>query len=270
MQLTRTPSLARSLDSVLAMPWTAERIALERMRFRYCVGGFTVVEVMYTIEPPPPLRMCGSTRRVRRTAEKRVTPTAFCHAASSRSSKRPGGGPPAFDTRMSIVPNLSTAVFTSFWQPASDPTSATVHCTSAPVFRCTSSAAARIAASSRLHITTRAPSRANSSATARPSPLLEAATIATLSRRPRSIGLSCHHAAKRRSCRSAVARRGACLSHRRHRVGDRFRARADAVANRGQLLLALEWPALVPGLVRPSVGALAVEHERLHPGWMDH
>src|SRR6266576_3061841 len=265
MQLTRTPSLARSLDSVLAMPWTAERIALERMRFRYCVGCFTVVDVMYTIEPPPPLRMCGSTRRVRRTAEKRVTPTAFCHAASSRSSKRPGGGPPALDTRMSIVPNLSTAVLISFWQPASDPTSATVHCTSAPVLRCTSSAAARIAASSRLHITTRAPSRANSSATARPRPLLDAATMDTLSRRPRSTGLSCHHAAERRSDRSAPARRRPCLSHRGRRLGDRVRP--SAYANGDRRHIAVERSDVVLGMVRTSVSALAVEHALLQPGW---
>src|SRR5207302_3182101 len=220
---------------------------------------------MYTIEPPPVLRMCGRTRRVRRTAEKSVMPTAFCHAASSRSSKRPGGGPPALETRTSIVPNLSTAVFTSFWQPSAVPTSATVHCTSAPVLRCTPSAAARMAASSRLHITTRAPSRANSSATARPSPLLDAATIVTLSRRPRSTGLSCHHAAKRRSDRSTIAGRRARVSHRRDRLGDRVRPSAYADGDRRHI--AVEQSDVVLGVVHPSVSALAGEHELLHPGW---
>ena len=45
-QLTRMPSFARSLDSVFAIPWTAARMAFERMRFRYCVGWRTVVDVM--------------------------------------------------------------------------------------------------------------------------------------------------------------------------------------------------------------------------------
>ena len=193
-------------------------------------------------------------------------PTAFCHAASSRSSKRPGGGPPALETRTSIVPNLSTAVFTSFWQPSAVPTSATVHCTSAPVLRCTPSAAARMAASSRLHITTRAPSRANSSATARPSPLLDAATMVTLSRRPRSTGLSCHHAAERRSDRSADPGRRARLPHRGDRLGDRVRPRPRAIGGR-RYRVALARPALVLGMVRPAVGALAVGDERQRSRW---
>src|SRR5256885_1321446 len=49
------------------------------------------------------------------------------------------------------------------------------------------SAAASIAPRSRAHIATRVPSRANSCATAKPSPWLAAATSATLPRSPRSV-----------------------------------------------------------------------------------
>ena len=184
---TRIPSFARSAEIVFSMPWTDARIAFDRMRLRYCVGWRTEVEVEYTIEPPRCLRMIGSASRVRRTAEKSVRSTAFCQAASSRSSNRPGGGPPAFTMRMSTVRYFATAVCTNDSQPSLVARSAAIGRTSPFVLRTISSAAAVMAPSSRLHIATFAPSRANSSAIARPRPLLAAATSAILPERPRSI-----------------------------------------------------------------------------------
>ena len=43
--LTRTPSAARSFESVFSIPWTEERSAFERMSVTYAVGMRTVVEV---------------------------------------------------------------------------------------------------------------------------------------------------------------------------------------------------------------------------------
>src|SRR5438477_3538089 len=132
--------------------------------------------------------MYGSTRRVSRTADMSVSSNALAHASSPRSSKRPGGGPPAFTKRMSIVPWAAWAVRTNVSQPSRvERSAATGSVVLLPVERAMSSAAFVIAASSRLHIATFAPSRATSSATARPSPFEAAATSATLPRRPRSM-----------------------------------------------------------------------------------
>ena len=100
---TRMPSRPRSVASVFAIPVTPVRTALERMRFRYWEGWRTVVLVMNTMLPFD-RRRCGSASRVSRTAEKSVSSTARSHAVSSTSSKRPGGGPPAFETSASSPP----------------------------------------------------------------------------------------------------------------------------------------------------------------------
>src|SRR5687767_1931168 len=185
---TRIPSGARSFESVFSIPCTAARIAFDRMRFRYCVGWRTDVEVEYTIEPFD-FRSSGSASRVSRTADIRVSSTAACHFASSRSSKRPGGGPPAFTMSESMAPNFATASRTKRSQPAVVARSATIGSVCAPVLSATSRAALPIAPSSRLHMATFAPSRPNSSAIARPSPLLAAATSTVLPFSPRSISL---------------------------------------------------------------------------------
>src|SRR6266542_2681350 len=202
---TRIPSFARSADIVFSIPCTDARIAFDRRRLRYCVGCRTDVEVEYTIEPLFCLRICGSARRVRRTAEKRVRSTAFCHAASSRSSNRPGGGPPAFTIMMSRAWKDPRAFWTNTSQPSRVARSAAIgRMFLFPVFRWMSSAAEAIADSSRLHIATFAPSRANSSAMARPSPFDAAATSATFPLSPRSIG----HRVPRRSPAATGGRPG--------------------------------------------------------------
>jgi hypothetical protein len=91
---------------------------------------------------------------------------ALRHAASSRSSKRPGVGPPAFATRQSTVPKREMAEVTNRSQPSAVLRSAATANVSAPVSFARRAPVAAIFAWSRLQIATRAPSRANSSATA--------------------------------------------------------------------------------------------------------
>ena len=65
-----------------------------------------------------PSRRCGSAARRTRTALHSVPSSAFCQAASSRSSNRPGGGPPELTTSRSSPPNASTAADTAAAGPS--------------------------------------------------------------------------------------------------------------------------------------------------------
>src|SRR5581483_10921050 len=102
------------------------------------------------------------------------------HCSSVSSSSRPPGDEPAHVTRMSMRPNFPSAAFTArstssllLMSPA---TAITSRCVIAVISRAVSSSGCSV----RAVMTTLAPSRASSSATARPMPLLAPVTSATL------------------------------------------------------------------------------------------
>src|SRR5205085_10557164 len=99
---------------------------------------------------------------------------------------------PAFVPSRSTCPACSCACATNNSTSPSRVTSARTPTQRVPVSPVIRSAAARARASSRPHKNTRAPSRANSRAAAKPIPALPAATKATRLFKPKSIGQSLH------------------------------------------------------------------------------
>ena len=188
---------ATSFASVRANPVTAARTLLDRMRLS--TGCFTAIDVTLMMRPQRRSFIPGSTARVNSTTLSRFCRTASCHASAECDSNGPAGGPPPFVTRMSMRPNLRVAASTIRATSAGLLTSPVIASTSPPCARIASAVPCN-AASPRAHTTTRAPSRASSSATARPSPRLDAATSATLPPRPRSIATSCENSCR---CRPA-------------------------------------------------------------------
>src|SRR5215831_6607559 len=106
------------------------------------------------------------------------------------SAKLFDGGPPALATQISSRPKCAAVSATKRATSPGTVTSRARVKTSEPVSPRTSAAAASSVDAVRAHNATFAPSRAKPSATALPSPWLPAATMATRSLRPRSIGLS--------------------------------------------------------------------------------
>ncbi len=150
-------------------------------------GCFTDVDWIPTIRPHRRRRMCGTTSRRKRTKFSMVTSNACRQSSSVNSQNVPRAGPPELLTSTSMLPNRSTVAATTLPMPAAVVRSAGTARTSALVARLISSAADRSSSSVRAQIATRAPSRASASADALPSPLLEAATSATLPSSPRSM-----------------------------------------------------------------------------------
>src|SRR5690242_10930251 len=102
------------------------------------------------------------------------------HWSSVRSSSSPPGELPAQVTRMSIFPNRASVASTHRCTSAVTLMSPAMGTTSRPVAAQISLAAFCSGSALRAVITTSAPSRARSSATARPMPLLAPVTKATL------------------------------------------------------------------------------------------
>ena len=161
---------------------TAARTLFERMRLS--TGCFTAMDVTLMMRPHRRSFIPGSTARVSSTTLSRFCRTASCHASAEWLSKGPAGGPPPLVTSTSICPNAASAGghhAPHVVRPA--------HVGDHRVHLCAglarmASAVSRSAASPRAHNTSRAPSRPSSSATARPSPRLDAATSATFPVRP--------------------------------------------------------------------------------------
>jgi hypothetical protein len=149
-------------------------------------GSFTELDWMPMIRPQPLARMCGLTSRTKRTKLSVTVSSAASQSSSLRSSKLPIVGPPELSTSTSTPPKRSTVAATTPAIPSAVRRSAGAVRTSACVSRRISSAAASRSAAVRAHSVTRAPSRASASADALPSPLLDAATIATFPPSPRS------------------------------------------------------------------------------------
>ena len=104
-------------------------------------------------------------------------------SSRDQSDHIPGGGPPAFVTRMSGAPAASITARC----PSGVVTSAATASTDTPWARRIASAAASSASAPRALTTRSHPAAASASAQPRPSPLEEAQTTALRPRMPRSI-----------------------------------------------------------------------------------
>src|ERR1035438_5089813 len=119
----------------------------------------------------------------------RFSSAAACQSSTLVSAKLFDGGPPALATQMSRRPNCAAVAGTKARTCSYTVTSTARVNTSTPVSRRISSAVASSVDWVRAHSASFAPSRARPSATALPSPVLDAATSATRSFSPRSIWL---------------------------------------------------------------------------------
>src|SRR6478752_7721799 len=133
-------------------------------------------EPIFTIDPPPATRMCGSTARDISHRPFTLMSKVWSKSSSLRDSAVPGSSTAALLTRTLICLNLSSVADTSFSTLPTLLTSALTAKQSPPI-----SAAARSSFSlSRPAITTFAPSRTNAVAMALPIPLPPPVMIATL------------------------------------------------------------------------------------------
>src|SRR3989449_3940368 len=113
---TRIRSFATSRASVFKAPTTPRRREFERTRLS--IGWRTDIERIATTAPPPRSRIEGKQARTSRTVLWNVNSQPFVHWSSAKASKPPGGGPPAFGTRMSTPPNEPTALSTKAFTPS--------------------------------------------------------------------------------------------------------------------------------------------------------
>ena len=110
-QFTVIPSGPSSRESVFAQPVSPGRIVFESARF--AVGSFTAAEVMQMIRPPALFRICGRQSSTRRTAGTSSSSNARSSWSALNSEARVAGGPPEFQTTMSMPPNASRVRSTS-------------------------------------------------------------------------------------------------------------------------------------------------------------
>src|SRR6478672_24455 len=155
-QLTVIPCGPSSRARLFAQPVTPGRIVFESAR-------------------------CGSASRTSRTAGRSRSSNAASRLSSVISAALPGGGPPEFQTTMSIPPKASRVFETSRSRSAAFVTSPRT--ASAPIRSASNSSCSRLRAS----MATLAPSSASASAEPRPRPDEAPQTIAVLPRRPRSM-----------------------------------------------------------------------------------
>src|SRR5581483_950063 len=131
--------------------------------------------------------MCGMTSRQKYTALRKLALMARCQSSSEAARNPFAGGPPAFVTQISTLPNLfATAATNAATAVASVTSTASVKTSTLCCLRIFCAAAAS-ACSFRAHIARRHPSAANASAVASPRPWLDAATKATRFLIPRSM-----------------------------------------------------------------------------------
>src|SRR5687768_13104196 len=187
MLLTVIPKLATSFARDLAKPVTAARRLFESIRFS--TGCFAAIDVMFRIRPQPRSFIPGKQSRDISTTFMRTPAAAWSHCSRDSSSNVPEGGPPEFVIRMSICPNRSIPCSKTRTMSSGTVMSAGIPMTSTPLRSRMDRHAPERASSPRAHKISDVPSDASSSATASPSPWLEAATSAVFPAKPRSIEL---------------------------------------------------------------------------------
>src|SRR6266540_1651501 len=186
MQLTVIPRGPSSRASDFAQPVTPGRTAFESARFS--VGSFTALDVSTRIRPPSLCSRCGRQSCTSRTAGTNSSSTACSRFSAVTAVAGPGGGPPPFQTRMSMPPKAWSVRSTTSWRWRGFVTSPRT--ARAPILSASRSRRSR----RRANIVTLAPSPASDSAVASPRPEEAPETIAVRPLRPRSIDLGGEHA----------------------------------------------------------------------------
>src|SRR5947207_10334148 len=182
---TLIPCLASSFESVFASAATDARSTLDNARS--VMGSRTDDDVNIKILPPQRSIIEGATTRTVRTVLSKISSNAFCQPASSNEFTLPGGGPPEFVTSRSMPPKRSTVFRCHVAMFSAEQTSATHPIVVPPTSSWTRAEAFAMASRSREAIETMAPSLARVLATAKPSPRLAPATIATFPFNPKSM-----------------------------------------------------------------------------------
>src|SRR5207245_6840808 len=113
---------ASSNESVFGNATTPDRKTLLRTRFG--IGTLTPEVITVMIRPPPWAFIEGTAPRISQTALIRFWRKACSHSASLSASADPGGGPPAFATRMLILLKWVAAAPRSATTPSGRDTSA--------------------------------------------------------------------------------------------------------------------------------------------------
>ena len=146
-------------------------------------GVSTLAEVMLTMRPKPRAIMPSTTACVSSSGVAMFCATPSSSASRVTSRKGLGGGPPLLLTRMSTSGDAASS---ACW-PALVETSATTAITVAPVLARIALAVSSRVLASRPLMTTVQPASASAWAQPRPSPLLEAQTMAVRPAIPRSM-----------------------------------------------------------------------------------
>ena len=191
-------------------PVRPERAPLESPR--ESMGAFTAEEVMLTMRPNPRAIMPSTVAFMSSMGVSILASMAASHWLRSHCRKSPGGGPPALLTRMSGAGQAASTA----WRPAGVAMSLAMAATLTPWARRIDSAVASSSLAVRALMTRSTPAAASASAQARPSPLLEAQTMALRPRIPRSmdVSFSCRlqppdgRCPRRRAGRVSIARAG--------------------------------------------------------------
>ena len=136
---------------------------------------------MCTMLPPPPSRITGATCWLIRSGPSRFTEKTFCQYSSVISLTVTGAGlMPALLTSTSMRPKRSTTFSTKPGMASQSPTWQARPSTSPPVAERISSATRSQSSCLRELTTTEAPAADSPSTMARPMPLVEPVTMATL------------------------------------------------------------------------------------------
>src|SRR5947208_6778938 len=181
MQLTVTPCGPSSRARDFAQPVTPGRTVFDRARCS--VGSFTALDVKIRMRPPAPWTRYGRLSSTRRIAGRSRSSTASATSSADMLAAVPGGGPPLFQTTMSMPPNAWTVRSTTAARSRGVVTSPRT--ASAPRRSASRSSTSR----RRANMVTFAPSPASASAVASPSPAEAPQTIAVRPLSPRSTAL---------------------------------------------------------------------------------
>ena len=195
-------------------------------------GCRTASDAIMRIRPHPLRFSSGSASSATFTCVSRLPSIASRYSEISKLSTGPNGTPPEFVTTTSSPPSSSAVCCTHSDARRSERRSRGVLSTAPGPIVLTSTCAPASRSGSRPQIETSAPSLASDFATARPSPLLDAATSATRPSSPRSMSAHypCGPGVRRCGSRSARARAVRAASPRRCRDrGSSVRQRRSAV-----------------------------------------
>ena len=155
-----TPSPATSRARVFRNPVAPARAVFDRISCG--IGWRTAIDVIATTLPHCRSRIAGTAPSHIAITDRQFSSSAARYWSTRIDEKSPGGGPPAFVTRMSMPPSASWAASTKPRAPFAVETSAVRGTASCPMLF----AAAAIASASRLHTATWTPSSASAAAAA--------------------------------------------------------------------------------------------------------